>query len=64
MKLERVVARGLTGILRKCDDRIVGLGQCGLAQEQAWWEALDRLFHDPFGVAGFDLAFDQHLELG
>ncbi len=44
-------------------DILIGAGESGLAHIEAWRELLDRPAHDPLGIAGLDLAFDQDAEL-
>ena len=55
---EHVAAARIANFLRKIADRAVGLGQRGVAQEQARRKALDRAAHDAIGVLGLDLAID------
>ena len=50
-------ARG-ADFLRKVADRAVGLGQRGVAQEQARRKALDRAAHHAVGVLRLDFAVD------
>src|SRR5262249_54031680 len=41
----------------------IGRGECGGAQIEARWEALDAAANDALRVAGLDLALDRHGEL-
>src|SRR5205823_5353998 len=45
-------------------NRRIGRRQGGVAQKQRRRKALDRALDHPLGVAGLDLALDQHRELG
>ena len=62
-ELQRVVAGRRAGRGGKAGDRVVGLGQRRLAQEQRRRKPLDRAGHHAVGVAGLDLAFDRDDEL-
>ena len=55
---EHHAAAGVANFLRKVADRAVGLGQRGVAQEQARRKPLDGAAHHAIGVLRLDLAVD------
>ena len=55
---EHHAAARVANFLRKVADRAVGLGQRGVAQEQARRKALDGAAHHAIGVLRLDLAVD------